>query len=58
MENIKWEKIEDRINSTSDRLKVPGGWLVRVTHDYSPCGPGAATAVSVTFISDPNHEWE
>ena len=43
--NREWEDIDEN----SDRLKVPGGWLVRcwVTN----------AGMSVIFYSDPHHEW-
>lgn len=56
-----WEKIAQAQDSsvtgnttgtTSERLKVPGGWLVRtVVVHYR------GAAVDQAFVSDPGHEW-
>jgi len=41
---MKWESI----SSDSDRLKVPGGWVLR---SY------VMDSIHQVFISDPGHEW-
>jgi hypothetical protein len=38
----------------SDRLKVPGGWIVR----SSIGGYNVGAGISQTFIADPMHEWK
>ena len=45
----KWEKMNDY----TDRLKVPGGWIV-VTSDLGY----EAKAIHQIFISDPGHTWK
>jgi hypothetical protein len=60
-----WEIIKSDINNTlsenidivhSDRLWVPGGWIVRtiVKHAYS----GASVHSSQMFVKDINHGWK
>ena len=44
----KWEDIDDR----SERLKVPGGWIVRSDSGSYEGG------VHQIFIEDPNYEWK
>ncbi len=46
-----WEIVEnhDDVSEYTERLKVPGGWLVRIYFDR------ASTAV--TFYPDPHHDW-
>ena len=43
----EWERIDDR----SERLKVPGGWIVRSDSGSYEGG------VHQIFIEDINHEW-
>ena len=40
------------IRLASDRLKVPGGWIVRTIVGYD------SDAVDQIFVSDPNHAWQ
>ena len=48
---IEWEDI----NSNSDRLKVPGGWIVRSCVKSGSYDGGAS--VHQIFISDSKHIW-
>ena len=52
MKSNEWEKISlDR--NDSERLQVPGGWIVRTwLSDMS------GVSVHQIFISDPTWEWE
>jgi hypothetical protein len=48
-----WEPIDDY----SDRLKVPGGWIVAsyiVIDRYK----GASVSIHQVFVADPSHEWQ
>ncbi|WP_429885749.1 hypothetical protein [Geoalkalibacter halelectricus] len=36
----------------SERLKVPGGWVVRTIANRD------SVAIDQIFVSDPNHEWQ
>lgn len=47
---MKYPKKFETIEGYVQRLKVPGGWLVRTVCYES--------GVHMLFISDPNHEWE
>jgi hypothetical protein len=47
-----WESLPDR-KMDSERLKVPGGWIVRSFWS----GFGGAGGIHQVFIADPNHEW-
>ena len=38
----------------SDRLSVPGGWIVRT---ITGNGNDAGTCAVQTFVTDPEHEW-
>jgi len=49
MEITEWE----RISETSDRLMVPGGWIVR-SRIYTSNG----CSVHQIFIEDLMHEWK
>lgn len=56
---IDWEEIESNLQ----RAKVRGGWLVKtfedVTHrDEAGAQDGWDWRVAMTFVPDPNHEWE
>ncbi len=52
---VKWEPIDD----DSDRLKVPGGWIVRSRLYINDNINGlAAASVHQIFIHDIAHEWE
>ena len=44
----KWEEIEE----STERLAVPGGWLVR-----SWASGYQTRAIAQTFVADVNHEW-
>jgi hypothetical protein len=53
----QWELIEDTLRGgKSERLFVPGGWIVRTALRVDT-GPGYAVSVAQTFISDPEHSW-
>ena len=41
----------------TDRLKVPGGWIVRTIVKASIPKEGLSVATSTIFISDPRHTW-
>ncbi len=45
---IKWSRYNDE---EIERMKVPGGWLVRT---WIRCGDSP----SICFYPDPNHLWE
>lgn len=44
----------ERIDTTTERMPVPGGWIVRsiVTNSLN------AIAVHQVFVADPQHLWE
>lgn len=44
-----WEFCDDTYSKFTHRLKVPGGWLVKVS--------GRQT-MAITFFPDKNHEWQ
>jgi len=44
---LEWVEIGGRLEA--DRAKIPGGWLVSV---------GIGNGGGVTFVPDPNHEWQ
>jgi hypothetical protein len=51
MTKLVWEMIEaEPAYRKIERAKVPGGWLVRM--EVGGSGGG------ITFVPDPNHEWE
>jgi hypothetical protein len=51
MAKLVWEMIEaDPSYRKIERAKVPGGWLIRM--EVGDSGGG------ITFVPDPNHEWE
>ena len=45
-----WEKVKVKKGINLKKLKVPGGWIVKV-QDL------AGTGISITFMPDPNHQW-
>lgn len=49
----EWETIIPLKNyNSTERLQVPGGWLVcRIDGGKSPAG------MTMCFVADPNHEW-
>lgn len=54
---MKWEPIaREQCEFYTDRLKVPGGWIVR-TSDIEVY-PYSAISESSCFVRDPNHEWK
>jgi hypothetical protein len=61
---MKWELIDDRVgdgrdrkpNPYSERIKVPGGWLVRTVHVEWSHG-GVACATHTVFVPGLSHEW-
>jgi len=52
-----WETVEEHVAGgagvCTQRLKVHGGWLVRVTLSL----PGHVE-MSMAFVPDPQHEWD
>ena len=58
-ELFMWEKIESEegkgtLESSTFRMKVPGGWLVRVSQKNA----AAEIAVALSFLPDPEYTWE
>lgn len=60
--DLDWEDIEfdwdidHRPQAITQRLKVPGGWLVRslvVNYQHEPFG-----GVGITFLPDPLYQWD
>lgn len=56
-----WEIIQESIKkdidvSCSDRLHVPGGWIIRTILKHTYASP--SVFVSQIFVSDPEHLWE
>lgn len=49
----EWETLESEGHRRTDRMWVPGGWLVRVT--YFPDVQSAA--ITMKFIKDYQHYW-
>ena len=51
----RWEDVDagshQYTTDSTERLKVHGGWLIRLQHRSSK-------TQDVIFLSDPNHEWE
>jgi hypothetical protein len=48
---FQWEKL----NSTTERAKVIGGWVLR-SRDVDDCNT-QYTVESMVFIPDPEHKW-
>lgn len=54
--NLGWEEIDDRDDSSTERARVPGGWLVRTcSWDWQD---GEVLHMGATFVPDPEHTWE
>lgn len=59
---MEWEQVEPELQ----RVKVPGGWLVKAYTDvihYTPdfnqvMTHGYDWRISICFVPDPNHEWK
>ena len=55
----KWEHVTgDRGYTWTERLKVPGGWLYRTTHQYaveSKHFPDTACVMNTTFVAEPTN---
>lgn len=45
------DKWKDSAARTVSRAKIPGGWLVYIES-------GSVRAPGLTFVPDPNHEWD
>ena len=54
MKEVKWEDISVVSYVITQRLKVPGGWLVHRRDWNQDDGECAA----MCFISDPEHKWK
>lgn len=52
MKSNPWEIIPDPSGVRCDRLKVPGGWIVRTMRSYE------GSAVHQIFIKDEGHTWK
>lgn len=63
MAKVDWERVEQDSAGYLERAEVPGGWLVRETNDVLGDDPNGGMASgwswtsSITFVPDPNHEW-
>jgi len=67
MAKPKWEYIETEDGSGLNRMRVPGGWLVKVCEyvyqaSLVMAGQGEPFGydwrTSMTFLPDPEHSWE
>lgn len=47
-----WESVKDVNGRFTDRLKVPGGWLVRCSMNGT-----MSSSICVIFFEDANHSW-
>lgn len=54
MEKLLWERVITTPGSYTDRLKVFGGWLVRIIEHNGE----SSFTVAAVFVPDPNHEWK
>ena len=56
MANLQWERVGSlddfggETTITAARAKVLGGWLIKITD--------AREKFQITFLPDPNHEWQ
>jgi hypothetical protein len=51
---------ESKLYSRTYRMRVPGGWLVKVSETNETWGGGKheyRLAVGITFLPDPEHLW-
>ena len=48
----EWE----RIDGYTERFKIPGGWLVRLSSSGRKIPP--VEYVGITFVPDPLHKWD
>ena len=64
---LPWERIDSGNNGNEEygqwilfRLKVPGGWLVRIMSDSNTGAPigGMGSGAGLTYIPDPGHTWK
>ena len=51
-----WETVETYGGYNTERGKVPGGWMLRMTHRYRE-ETDKQPAPTPTFIADPTHSW-
>lgn len=60
VDKIEWELIARHSMPNSEdlteRLPVPGGWLVRCTIGLET-SENLATSCTITFLPDPGHTW-
>lgn len=52
--DFKWEYITHQGNERTERAKIFGGWLMKVTDEDQE---GCTSTVALIFISDPGHIW-
>ena len=56
----KWEQITDEtrdgVQEATERLRTPGGWLVRTAVGLKD--GSAEIQMGVAFVPDPKHEWD
>lgn len=55
MASIEWEAIETphTHRTSTERARIPGGWLVKFSEHYNESGAGG-----LTFVPDPDHTWK
>lgn len=56
-----WEKVSKDTDPNgmieTDRMKVPGGWIVRSVRTYSTIG-GGGCSVHQLMVPDAEHSWQ
>jgi hypothetical protein len=68
---MNWESIDQKYSGYLYRAPIFGGWLVKEVHDVSTILPDWSANIpgirneqgyefrsSITFVPDPNHEWD
>ena len=55
---MKWELVgwDEGNRIRTERLMVPGGWLVR-SHAFLICS-GVGVSVHTVFVADASHDWK
>lgn len=51
---MTWEQIDN----CTWRAEVPGGWVLKIYHDYWPDPTPEYPHFAICFIPDPAHRWE
>ncbi len=55
--DVNWERIAGSWHSNTERLRVPGGWIIKKSESTVVHNNHSLEHTSMCFYPDPDHQW-